>query len=204
MSGNVEDQRLVGDADDRVVNHIFVSGLTLARIVRSQRVEDDIGQRLFDVIEELDAAVRELRNTALARVVADRDHARPDTSHVGSGVVAMADPLAEIHADIDVRRRLRRVEDAEVFAYAKRGHDFFRASDHMLWAHESDDLLLSARSGTPLARRVGEVFYAFESDVALYYEDIHAGATPTRSCDLSAMTGPSSRPSPRLLDDHIA
>jgi hypothetical protein len=62
------------------------------------------------------------------------------------------------------------VANDELFAYAKRGHDFVRASDHMLWAHESDDLLLSARSGCPLARRVGDVFHDVASHVPLYYE----------------------------------
>jgi len=42
-----------------------------------------------------------------------------------------------------------------------------------LRAHESDDLLLSARFGTPLARRSGNVFYDIETDIPLYREDGH-------------------------------
>ena len=68
-----------------------------------------------------------------------------------------------------------------------RGHDFFRASDHELWAHESDDLLISARSGTPLAHRVGDVFYALETDTPLYYEDL--GSLPAHSADLLVLAG---------------
>ena len=95
-----------------------------------------------------------------------------------------------MHAAGESRRRLRRIEDDEVFAYAMRGHDFYRATDHLLWAHESDGVLFSARSGTAFARRVGEVFYAIESDIPLYYEDLHAAAVPARSADLSPSAGP--------------
>ena len=58
-------------------------------------------------------------------------------------------------------------------------------SDHELWAHESDGLLLSARSGTPFARRDGRVFYDVETHVPLYYEDTHLGPL-TQSCDGAA------------------
>ena len=68
-------------------------------------------------------------------------------------------------------RYLCSVDDGEAFAYATpTGHDFFRAADHMPWAHESDGLLLSARSGAPLARRAGTVFYDVTNDQLLYYE----------------------------------
>ncbi len=67
-------------------------------------------------------------------------------------------------------RYLCRIEDDEPFAYARRGHDFFRVRDHMLWAHESEDFLLSARSGRPLARGAGGVFYDAENGLPLYYE----------------------------------
>ena len=72
---------------------------------------------------------------------------------------------------LDGRRYLCSVDDGEVFAYATpTGHDFFRNADHMPWAHESDGLLLSARSGAPLARRSGTVFYDITNDELLYYE----------------------------------
>lgn len=76
----------------------------------------------------------------------------------------------------DGRRRLRCVADDAVFAYARHGHDFYRSRDDQLWAHESDGVLLSARSGTLLARRVGNVFYDIESDVPLYYEGEHGAS----------------------------
>jgi hypothetical protein len=69
-------------------------------------------------------------------------------------------------------RYLRRVEDGEPFAYARRGHDFIRVRDDQLWAHESEDLLLSARSGDPLARRMGAIFYQIDTGAPLYYETI--------------------------------
>lgn len=67
-------------------------------------------------------------------------------------------------------RRLCRLTANEVFAYAV-GHDFHRAADHELWAHESEGLLLSARFGTPLARRIGNVFYDITTNEPLYRED---------------------------------
>ena len=57
-----------------------------------------------------------------------------------------------------------------MFAYADRGHDFVRASDRELWAVERDDMLVSARSGEPLARKRGRVFFEAETDEPLYYE----------------------------------
>jgi hypothetical protein len=77
----------------------------------------------------------------------------------------------------------RRVADTEMFAYAARGTGFFRASDRTLWAHEHDGVLLSARSGAPLAHRVGNVFYDLESELPLYIEDTHAPAAPAGTPD---------------------
>jgi hypothetical protein len=144
---------------DRVINHIFVSGLTLTSILSRHRLDDEVAERLRDVIAELDAAVGHLRRAALTLVVEDRAR-QPSLS--GSPVPA------------NWRRRLCRFSLDEVFAYAVAGHDFYRASDDALWAHESDGLLMSARSGTILARRDGRVFYDIESDVPLYYEDRRA------------------------------
>ena len=48
---------------------------------------------------------------------------------------------------------------------------FTALADHELWAHESDGLLLSARFGTPLARRIGNVFYDIDTNAPLYHED---------------------------------
>ena len=67
-------------------------------------------------------------------------------------------------------RHLSRIEDDDPFAYSHRGHDFFGVRDHTLWADESEDLVLSARSGEPLAKRALGVFYDAENGMALCYE----------------------------------
>lgn len=156
MSANTGDEPAATDVHDRVINLIFGSGLTLARIVGLQRVDDEVAGLLDSVIDQLDTAVRELRGAALARVVGTRA-TQPD--------------IADRTAGADWRRRLCRVTIDEVFAYAIGGYDFYRTSDHQLWAHESDGLLLSARSGTPLARRDGNLYYDIASNRPLYYED---------------------------------
>jgi hypothetical protein len=59
--------------------------------------------------------------------------------------------------------------DGSAFAYA-RGHDFIRVRDHLPWAHLSNEWLLSARSGTPLAYRVGNVFFDVATNTPIYYQ----------------------------------
>ena len=76
MTAGAADERGIADAHDRVMNHLFGSGLTLASLVSYPDVDRHTARRLLDVIDELDAAVGELRMLALARAVADRD-ARP-------------------------------------------------------------------------------------------------------------------------------
>jgi hypothetical protein len=61
------------------------------------------------------------------------------------------------------------VEDTP-FAYARREHDFYRLKDHVLWAHESEDALVSARSGVRIAYRIGRVYYDTATQLPLYYE----------------------------------
>jgi hypothetical protein len=68
------------------------------------------------------------------------------------------------------QRCLVRMEDEVVVAYACEGHTFRRAHDDTLWAHESEGILYSARSGVALAHRVGNIFYDPVTNVALYYE----------------------------------
>jgi hypothetical protein len=46
----------------------------------------------------------------------------------------------------------------------------------LVWAEESDGLVVAARSGSPFARRVGGMFYAIETRLPLCYEAMHAGA----------------------------
>jgi hypothetical protein len=144
------------DLHDRVINHIFGSGLALAGILSLQQVDTDTAEQLRSVIEQLDRAVHDLRGAAIAR-------------HVEGGQPTSVTEYGSVPPGW--RRRLCRFSIDEVFAYAVAGHDFYRSGDHTLWAHESDGLLLSARSGRPLARREGRVFYDTETDVPLYYED---------------------------------
>ena len=98
---------------------------------------------------------------------------------------------------LDGRRRLTRFSAAEDFAYAVGSYDFYRAADHTLWAHESQGLLLSARSGTPLARRNGNIFYDIDSNTPLYFED--CGSMSLRPDPRIAMM-----PEPRYDDDEPA
>ena len=82
----------------------------------------------------------------------------------------------EHEAEVQVEDRTRclcRIEDGEVFAYVARGKEFVRMRDHGLWAVEHDDVLVSARSGAPLAYRRGRVYFATETDEPLYYERAH-------------------------------
>ena len=67
-------------------------------------------------------------------------------------------------------RCLCRFEDGKVFAYVERGNEFVRMRDHGLWALEHDGVLVSARSGEPLAYRRGKVYFASGTDEPLYYE----------------------------------
>jgi hypothetical protein len=147
------------DTYDCVLNHIFGASTTLAEILGLCRVDHAVGpevdRRVRDALDVLYAAVAELR-------AADHDHPDPVTH-------------TEIAADMSRgrRRRLCHFAADEVFAYAVNSYDFYRAADHTLWAHESEGLLLSARSGAPLARRDGKVFYDVESSTPLYYEYAH-------------------------------
>jgi hypothetical protein len=79
----------------------------------------------------------------------------------------------EVDAQLVNTRCLSRVDDGELFAYVARGNEFVRVSDHGVWAVEHDDVLVSARSGEPLAYRRGRVYYAADTDQPLYYERAH-------------------------------
>jgi hypothetical protein len=71
-------------------------------------------------------------------------------------------------------RYLCRVDDRKVHAYAVTRRDFLLASDDTLWAHESHGWLLSAASASPLAHRVGDIYYDAATETPLYFE----AATP--------------------------
>jgi len=157
MSAYLENEHSLVDAHDGVISHIFGAGLTVAGILNLRSLDAEVVERLHVVLNELDTAIGELRTATFAYVIAEREP-RPE-------------PLHAVPAD--GRRCLCHVADHALFAYAMTDHDFYRAADHQLWAHESDDLLLSARFGTPLARRSGNVFYDIETNVPLYHEGGH-------------------------------
>jgi hypothetical protein len=79
----------------------------------------------------------------------------------------LPDPVAE-----QLRQRprlwLHRCDDDERFAYA-RGRDYIRGSDHTLWAHLSDGVLISARSGEPVAYERDGALYDYHSRKPVYY-----------------------------------
>jgi len=66
-------------------------------------------------------------------------------------------------------RCLYRCDDGEVFAYEQHGNKLLRVSDQELWAVEHDDVLLSARSGEPLAYRRGDIYFEFGTGIGLYF-----------------------------------
>jgi hypothetical protein len=153
---------------DRVIGRLHEAGLTLAGLLGLVAIDGYVVEQLRGVIHELDAAARDIRNTDRAPTVGD-PYARPESAHR----LTIVDPAPPADRGVPAlgRRYLCRVEDGKVFAFATpTGHDFFRSFDQTPWAHESGDLLLSARSGAPLARREGSVFRELSSDAPLYYE----------------------------------
>lgn len=155
MSANIENDKRIVEAHDDAVSHIFGAGLSLSAILSLDRVDNEIADRLREALASLDSAVADLRTAAFA--------------HLNGTSKARREPRDPPPVQ-NGHRRLCLVTANEVFAYAV-GHDFHRAADHELWAHESDGLLLSARHGTPLARRVGNVFYDVATNAPLYHED---------------------------------
>ena len=155
------------DLYGRVVNRLFRSGLDIASIASHPSVNDDIRAPLGRVVDQLEGAIAKLRIAALASAVSN---GIPSVD-APPAVLAATDPQAGTRDEPTTPRRLlRRVTDHALFAYAMRGHDFYRARDDQLWADDSDGTLLSARTGTPFAVGVGNVFYDNETDAALYYE----------------------------------
>jgi hypothetical protein len=85
--------------------------------------------------------------------------------------------------------------DNTLFAYAPGRHDFFRAGDDSLWAHESHGWLIAAKSGESLAHRTGDVFYGAVDGKRLYR--LSAEPAPGTESDVSdAEEAPATRRSP--------
>jgi hypothetical protein len=53
---------------DRVINHIFATGLLLAGISGLPQVDTDVAARLQGALDELDTAIHELRAASLGHV----------------------------------------------------------------------------------------------------------------------------------------
>ena len=140
------------DLHDRVVRHLHECGLALSVVVQEHGpIDAPTVEALAAVQATLDRAVRDIHATAFAV----RQQLHPRASDDGG----------------PQRRYVVRIEDEAVIAYAEGdGHDFRRVHDDSLWAHESDGTLLSAKSGTPIARRSGIIYYDSVTDIPLYYQ----------------------------------
>jgi signal transduction histidine kinase len=60
-----------GEARDRVINHLFASGLTLGAVLTLPRLDRDVAEGLRDVVERLNTAIDEMRHLAVADLVVD-------------------------------------------------------------------------------------------------------------------------------------
>jgi two-component system sensor histidine kinase DevS len=64
-----EDERIGAALHDRVISHLFSSGLTLASVLSTQLAEP-VAERLRGVVDELDTAIREVRRGVFAVSIA--------------------------------------------------------------------------------------------------------------------------------------
>ena len=155
MSPEVGPDRSADDLYDEIVRHAFQTGMFLFAVLRLDGLADEITQRLHEAVDELETLVGKVRAAALARMSPAPTETEPDI------------PTSA--------RRLHHITVDSVFAYSRDGSNFVRAADHQPWARETDGILLSARSGTPLARRDGHVFSDPATGAPLYYEAPAAG-----------------------------
>lgn len=75
-----EHERIAAELHDRVIGHLFASAFTLASVLGRNQLDDSGTKQLRDVIDQLDTAVREIRNTVFAR----RERASPLANIDGS------------------------------------------------------------------------------------------------------------------------
>ena len=73
-SASDNDDRIGADLNDRVINHLFGCGLTLASIIGRNQLDEHIVAQLYGVIDELDTAVKQIRDTVFARHEPPADH----------------------------------------------------------------------------------------------------------------------------------
>jgi len=155
MTADGDDWKRTSELYDQLVNDLFGASLVLAGVLGLD-ADEPVIERVRRAIAELDTAIGRLRHAALDRAI------------VAPNAAEFLDQPAAIPQGA---RRLHRLGAGELFAYRTGAQDYFRARDHALWAHETQGLLISARNGTPLARRDGRVFFDVHTDDPLYFED---------------------------------
>jgi len=187
--------------NDRVVQHVYASRLSVAALLGLQMGNREVEARLRVVQEQLDAAVALILADAYAGPTDDASAS--ESRRLDTPAAPGASWLHAVPTDAP-RRTLSRFAVDQVFAYAMYGHDFYRVADNELWAHESKDLLLSARTGIPLARRAGRVYYDIETDTPLYYEGARLGPQSVQGSESAAVLRPSFGQAAATTDDVIA
>jgi PAS domain S-box-containing protein len=65
--------RIAGDLHDRVIGHLFGCGLTLASVLGRHNLDHRMTEQLHDVIDELDNAIRHIRNTVFESIELSRN-----------------------------------------------------------------------------------------------------------------------------------
>jgi GAF domain-containing protein len=65
-----DQERIARDLHDHVIGHLFGCGLTLASVLGRNELDDRIVEQLHDVLDELDAAIQQIRDTVF-RVTMD-------------------------------------------------------------------------------------------------------------------------------------
>ncbi len=63
MAVNDEDERISVALNNRILKHLFGSGLSVAAILSLHQLDPSIAERLRAVLDELDVAIRDIRNT---------------------------------------------------------------------------------------------------------------------------------------------
>jgi len=63
-----EDERIAADLHDAVIGRLFGCGLSLASVLGRNQLDDGITIQLHEIIDDIDRAIREIRNTVFARL----------------------------------------------------------------------------------------------------------------------------------------
>jgi PAS domain S-box-containing protein len=70
-----EDERITADLHERVIRHLFAASLTIKAVLG--QVEHRVAERLAAVTDELDLAIRDIRNTVIRRAWEPPDDPTP-------------------------------------------------------------------------------------------------------------------------------